>query len=365
MSELSITEARTVQFPMVAHVAEIGWTRLTPDDAKAKRGAEDAMFFRDDLSAKLREFNPWLNNDSLRQIVEKLEALRPSIEGNREMLQWLRGERSWYDEEEKRHRPVKAHRFRSARMQTCFHVTWEWKIKPPARKGNRADVMFADQRHTCRASWSTRIRRTAMRSIEVSCNSGRYEKETPELMAAAADIQCNPSAGLLVRRDLECHATRDDAMEGERRMKLIALQCSHFSSEQSFLRTLQQWILFYVEDDELRKSVLRQHQRRADRRESSIVVPTGEKARPRCGTRKGQGRLSRCSPRRGSLLEDKRRFANATVIVVVDRTELEGQLKGWVDRLLGEMQQLDIASRACRRARRIFKRLLDRGLPRP
>ena len=30
-------------------------------------------------------------------------------------------------------------------------------------------------------------------------------------------------------------------------------------------------------------------------------------------------------------------------MVVVDRTELEGQLKGWVERLLGEMQQQDIA----------------------
>ena len=29
--------------------------------------------------------------------------------------------------------------------------------------------------------------------------------------------------------------------------------------------------------------------------------------------------------------------------MVVDRTELEGQLKGWVERLLGEMQQQDIA----------------------
>jgi type I restriction enzyme R subunit len=42
------------------------------------------------------------------------------------------------------------------------------------------------------------------------------------------------------------------------------------------------------------------------------------------------------------ILEDKARFANATVILVVDRTELEGQLKGWVERLLGEMQQQDI-----------------------
>ncbi len=30
------------------------------------------------------------------------------------------------------------------------------------------------------------------------------------------------------------------------------------------------------------------------------------------------------------------------MILVVDRIELEGQLKGWVERLLGEMQQQDI-----------------------
>src|SRR5205823_4160452 len=42
------------------------------------------------------------------------------------------------------------------------------------------------------------------------------------------------------------------------------------------------------------------------------------------------------------ILEEKARFKNATVILVVDRIELEGQLKGWVEKLLGEMQQQDI-----------------------
>jgi type I restriction enzyme R subunit len=37
------------------------------------------------------------------------------------------------------------------------------------------------------------------------------------------------------------------------------------------------------------------------------------------------------------------------VILVVDRTELEGQLKGWVEKLLGEMQQQDIS--VCGRSR--------------
>ena len=43
------------------------------------------------------------------------------------------------------------------------------------------------------------------------------------------------------------------------------------------------------------------------------------------------------------ILEDRDAFRTPTVVVVVDRTELEGQLKGWVERLLGEMQQQDIA----------------------
>lgn len=43
------------------------------------------------------------------------------------------------------------------------------------------------------------------------------------------------------------------------------------------------------------------------------------------------------------LLQDRERFRAPTVIVVVDRVDLEGQLRGWVERLLGEMQQQDIA----------------------
>jgi type I restriction enzyme R subunit len=42
------------------------------------------------------------------------------------------------------------------------------------------------------------------------------------------------------------------------------------------------------------------------------------------------------------ILEDKTRFQNATVILVVDRTELEGQHTGWVEKLLGETQSQDI-----------------------
>jgi type I restriction enzyme R subunit len=106
MSTLKISEAGTVQFPMVKHAVEIGWTPITPEDARTKRGGEAGTFFRDVLEAKLAAFNPWMSADAVRSVVETLDALPATIEGNRELLAWLRGERQWYDEAEKRHRPV-------------------------------------------------------------------------------------------------------------------------------------------------------------------------------------------------------------------------------------------------------------------
>ena len=178
---LKISEAGTVQFPMVRHAAEIGWTTLTPDEARAKRGGDAGTFLRDVLEAKLAAFNPWLTADAVRAIVETLDALPASIEGNRELLSWLRGERAWYDEAEKRHRAVTLIDFDHT-AANVFHVTWEWKIKPPARKGNRADVMFVVNglpvvivEHKNPKDGDAIER--AIKQLR------RYELETPELLA--------------------------------------------------------------------------------------------------------------------------------------------------------------------------------------
>lgn len=127
MSDLKISEAGSVQFPMVRHAVEIGWSPLTPDQAKAKRRNEAAMFLRDELEHALAAFNSWLTPDAIRSIAETLDAIPATIEGNRTMLSWLRGEQSWYDEEEKRHRPIKLIEYEDVNANT-FHVTWEWTL---------------------------------------------------------------------------------------------------------------------------------------------------------------------------------------------------------------------------------------------
>ncbi len=339
MTELNITEATTVQFPMVRHAAEIGWTPIPPASSLQKRGGEAGMLFRDELEGALGRFNPSMTDDSIRAIVERLEAIPPTIEGNREMLAWLRGERQWYDEAEQRSRPVQFIDF-DAPSTNIFHVTWEWKLKPPARKGNRADVMFivngvpvaiVEHKHPKDAD---AIERGVTQLL-------RYEKETPELMGAAQLFNVTHLLDYwygvtwnIVRRSM--------ARWKEQPEESYRFAVQSFFEPTDFLRTLRDWILFYVEDGETRKSVLRQHQRRAVDR---IVERCAEPAKRRglIWHTQGSGKTFTLLTAARLILERKDEFRTPTVVVVVDRTELEGQLKGWVERLLGEMQQQDIA----------------------
>jgi len=101
--------------------------------------------------------------------------------------------------------------------------------------------------------------------------------------------------------------------------------------------------LFYVEDNQTKKSVLRQHQRRAI---DAVIDRCADPSKDRglVWHTQGSGKTFTLLTAARQILEQKERFKNATVIVVVDRTELEGQMKGWVEKLLGEMQKQDIAT---------------------
>ena len=251
MNGLKITEAGTVQFPMVRHASDIGWVPIPPQVATGKRGGEAGVLFRGELVRTLKRFNSWMAEDATSSAVERLEALPPTIEGNREMLAWLRGERQWYDEAEQRHRPVQLIDFETPDANV-FHVTWEWKIKPPARKGNRADVMFvingvpvAIVEHK-----NPKDRDAIERGVT---QLRRYEKETPELMGAAQLF--NVTHLLEYWYGVTWNATRRFmARWKEKPEESYRFAVQSFFEPTDFLRTLRDWILFYVEDGETRKS---------------------------------------------------------------------------------------------------------------
>jgi len=345
VSQLSISEAGSVQFPMVKHAAEIGWTPLKPEIAKQKRGGEAGMLLRDELEAKLVEFNPWLSADAVRSIIETLDAIPATVDGNREILMWLRGERGWQDDTAKDERP----RRRSVQLidfdrpdANVFHVSWEWALKPPARKGNRADVMFVvNGVPVCIVEHKNPKDADAIeRGIK---QLRRYEIETPELIGAPQIF--NVTHLLDYWYGVTWNATRQDMARWKQTPdEAYRFAVQSFFERTDFLRTLQHWILFYVKDSETRKSILRQHQRRAI---DAVVARCADpkKTRGLVWHTQGSGKTFTLLTAAKLILERKDQFRNATVILVVDRTELEGQLKGWVERLLGEMQKQDIATR--------------------
>ena len=338
MTELKITEAGSVQFPMVRHAAEIGWTPLSPSDALALRGGESGLLFRGVLEEALRRFNPWMTDVAVRSVVENILALPPNIEGNRKILAWLQGERQWYDETEQRHRQVRLVDFDDT-SANVLHVTWELRLKPPARKGNRADVMFlvngvpvAIVEHKNPAD--TNAIERGIKQLR------RYEIETPELMGSAQLFNVTHLLDYWYGVTWNLNR-RYMARWKENREESYRFAVQSFFEPREFLRTLRDWILFFVEDGETRKAVLRQHQRRA----ADLIVnrcAETEKRRGLLWHTQGSGKTFTLLTAARLVLKAKEEFGNPTVVVVVDRTELEGQLAGWVERLLGEMQQQDI-----------------------
>ena len=338
MLELNISEANTVQFPMVRHAAEVGWVPVSPQEALARRGGPAGLLFRGELEEALCRFNPWLSDDAVRGVVERLESLPPTIEGNRQMLEWLRGERQWYDDDEQRQKPVQLIEFDTPEANVR-QVTWEWTLKPPARKGNRADVMFLVNGIPV-AIVENKNPKDADAIDRGIGQLRRYERETPELLGAAQLFNVTHLVdywyGVTWNASRRYMARWKECPEESYR---FAVQS--FFEPTDFLRTLRDWILFYVEDGETKKSVLRQHQRRAVDRVIERCAEPG-KRRGLIWHTQGSGKTFTLLTAARLILERKDEFQNPTVVVVVDRTELEGQLSGWVERLLGEMQQQDI-----------------------
>ncbi|MEK7152441.1 MAG: type I restriction endonuclease, partial [Patescibacteria group bacterium] len=135
-------EAATVQFPLIKHAAEIGWDVISKEEALHRRGGEAGIFFYKDLEEVLLRLNPGvINSDNVQSVIQRMEAVPKTIAGNKEILEWLRGNRTVYDDTEKRQRNVTL--IDSTNVDNnVFHVKYEWNYKTGHRNGNRADAMF-------------------------------------------------------------------------------------------------------------------------------------------------------------------------------------------------------------------------------
>jgi type I restriction enzyme R subunit len=331
------TESATVQDPLVCYASEIGWKIVPQSEALSLRKGESGMFFYNLLEETLLKLNPSvITPENVDDVIRRLEGVRNSIEGNAEILAWLRGERSVNVPGEKRQRQVRLIDYENV-DQNVFQISPEWEHTNGLSKPNRADVMFLINGVPV-ALVETKSAKKGLEEALVQIR--RYHRETPEMLTTPQVFDITHliefyygATWSLDRKNL--FNWRDEA-SGNFEAKVKA-----FFERDRFLKMLKEWILFYVKDDELRKTVLRQHQTRAVEK----VVQRCADLKKRTGLvwhTQGSGKTFTMITAARLILELKEIFKTPTVLLVVDRNELEGQLTGWVERLLGELSSRDI-----------------------
>ena len=176
----------------------------------------------------------------------------------------------------------------------------------------------------------------------------RYHRETPEMLVAPQLFEVTQLLSFFYgatwstsRKNL--FNWKDEAGSGDFENKVKA-----FFDRDRFLRVLHDYVIFVSKDDELTKVILRQHQTRAVEKvlDRATIRPS---AAAWSGTPRAAARPTRCSPWPPSGSSESRPSKSPTVLMLVDRNELEAQLFGniggyGVSGTVGRQQ-----ARACRK----------------
>ncbi|AGY57549.1 type I restriction endonuclease subunit R [Gloeobacter kilaueensis] len=317
-----MSERSAVQNPMLLYASGIGWEYVAPERALALRGGSAGLYFNNILEEQLLRLNPNVV-DAARaaDILRQLTLLRPTIEGNRDALTWLRGEQSVFVPGERRERNVRLIDF-DGLENNVFQVTEEWRQQGVAFN-NRADVVFLINGIPVAVA-ETKASSKPNAVAEGIDQIRRYHNETPEMFTAAQVFEVTQLWDFYygvtwntVRKNL---FNWKEEIQGDYERKVKA-----FFSRSRFLKLLHDHILFLTSDDQLLKIILRQHQVKAVERVIERVQDP-VKRRGLIWHTQGSGKTLTMITIAAQLLRDVPGTEKATVLMLVDRNELETQL---------------------------------------
>lgn len=254
------SERAAVQSPLVRYAAEAGWTYLAPDEALRLRRGDGGLVLQDILLQQLQRLNPGIVDlTRAEDLLGRLVRVPPTIEGNLQAWEYLKGLKTVFVETERRERNVRLLNLEQP-LGNTFHVTEEFVYANGVYR-IRPDVVFLINGIPIilvETKAATRLEGIAEALEQVR----RYQREGPELLALLQLFSlthlvqfCYGATWRLSRKDL--FNWRD-----EQAGTFEALVKS-FVAPERLLRVLSDYILFTRKDDELTKVVLRPHQMRA------------------------------------------------------------------------------------------------------
>lgn len=319
-------ERRAVQNPFVKYAVEAGWTYLKKDEAIALRngGVEspilDAVFM--DYAQRL---NPGIvNSEKAHELAKQLRRVRPTIEGNFEVWKFLKGLRTVFVESEKREKNVQL-LYSDHVEKNVFHVTDEFTFSNGTPPNIRADIVFF------------------INGIPILIVETKSARDSDGISNALGDIRYYHEKGPEFVALNQLHAIthlihfyygatwnlstkalfnwRDEAVKAGDFESL----CKTFIAPRRVLKVLTEFILFTRKNDRLQKLVLRPHQMRASDR-CIARAKDEKKQRGLIWHTQGSGKTFTMITTARRLIEDPS-LNNPTVLMIIDRTELEGQVE--------------------------------------
>ncbi len=324
------TEHKTVQNKILKYAKEIGWDVVSRSQAEALRGfTEDgsirsraknaSLSFDNLLFQKVKEFN---SNyvQSQQELVSQLSLLPPNIFGNQEFLQFLKGEKTFFHDQQSRELNLKLIDFDNIE-NNAFQVTEEYYYFN-GKHGNREDIVFLINGIPILIIECKNVTKEEALSIGID-QLGRYHEETPEMFVPQQVFSVTEGLGFsygatwnLVRRNI-FDWRGDEVGKLENKIKT-------FFSKRHVLDLVGKHIMFAQKDEQLHKYILRQHQQEA----VDLVVNRAlnpEKTRGLVWHTQGSGKTFTMI-KSAQLLFKTAEADKPTILLMLDRNELEDQM---------------------------------------
>ena len=327
------SERNVVQNPLVRYATETGWTYLSPDDALRLRRGETSPILWDVLIEKVQALNGgFVDHVRAEDLAKRLIHVPPNIEGNLQAWEFLKGLKTVFVETEKRERNV--HLLDADNVsRNAFHVTDEFAFTNGVHT-IRADIIFLINGIPVvliEAKAATKLEGI----VEALDQVRRYHHEGPELLSLMQVFGLTHLVRYFYGATWNLSHKNLFNWKEETASKDFETLVKTFIAPERVLRVLRDFILFTRKDDELQKVILRPHQMQAVER-ALVRAHEPRKRRGLIWHTQGSGKTYTMIIIAKRLLADPV-FDNPTVLMLVDRTELETQLFGnLASTLLGE-----------------------------
>ena len=317
------SERSSVQNPMIRYATDIGWQYIEPDEALRLRGGMTGLVLRELFINQMVRLNPdFMDNILAEELIKNISRIQPTIEGNLIAYEYLKGIRTVYVPNEKRERNVRLIDTDNIDRNT-FYVTDEFWFANGS-KTIRPDIVFIINGIPALFIEAKAAHKTE--GIPEALDQVRhYHNECPELLSILQLYSITHLIhyyyGATWSISKKCLYNWKEEATGNYESLVKA-----FLDRDRIVRVLTDFILFTRQDDELRKVVLRPHQMRAV---DGLVnrAMDSEKKRGLVWHTQGSGKTFTMIVTAQKIIENPV-FRNPTIIMLVDRNELESQLFG-------------------------------------